>query len=314
MKGSYFPNEEYNFESASDKLVLFVEMLKARGCYIAEDGHIRSRKGGLMSKLMRNGYWLTMASYNKKTYYFCEHRVIWVWLNGAIPDGMEINHIDYDRGNNHIENLEVVTHSQNMQHSKPNLKPAMGERSGKSKLTDKQAKAIKTLGVICGWNVKQIKSLIGDFMSDANINRVVNGRRYPHITPGEILEVYPTLVEYTQNKSITPDEELKNYCLGLSGEVGEFNDLIKKMLYHGKDVQPVDLALELGDILYYLVAICNVLGFDFYEIALNNNAKLLARYPDGFSTTKSNDRIEEHTNGLESTIGNLTSSISEVIK
>ena len=60
IKGSYFPNEDYDFDNATDKLVLFVEMLKARGCYIGDDGHIRSKKGGNMSKLTRYGYWLTM--------------------------------------------------------------------------------------------------------------------------------------------------------------------------------------------------------------------------------------------------------------
>ena len=84
-----------------------------------------------------------------------------------------------------------------------------------------------------------------------------------------------------------------NYCMGLTGEAGEVIDLVKKMLFHGKEVSPVDIAYELGDVLYYLVAICNVIGLDFYEIALNNNAKLLARYPDGFSKQKSNERIEE---------------------
>ena len=108
MKGSYFPNEEYDFENAPDKIVLFVEMLKKRGCYIGEDGHIRGKRGGNMSKITRNGYWLTGAAYNRKDYYFCEHRVVWVWHNGAIPDGMVINHKDYNRSNNHIENLAVL--------------------------------------------------------------------------------------------------------------------------------------------------------------------------------------------------------------
>lgn len=293
-KGSYFPGEEYDFESAPDKLELFVEMLKSRGCYIAEDGHIRSRKGGMMSKLMRNGYYLTMAQYNKKCYYFCEHRVVWVWNNGAIPKDKEINHKDYNRANNKIENLEIVSHSENMQHSRPNFNPCRGEKSGKSKLTDKQAQAIKTLGNVCGWNVKQITSLLDGLMTGANIGRVINGKRYPNIIEAEsVLSIYPVVVDFTRNKSIGIEEELKNYALGLSGEVGEFNDLIKKMLYHGKEVQPVDLMLELGDILYYLVAICNVLGFDFSDIAVNNNTKLMARYPDGYSIQNSNDRIEE---------------------
>lgn len=294
IKGSYFPNESYDFENTPDKLVLFVKMLKARGCYISKDGHIRSNKGGLMSKLMKNGYWLTMAQYNKKCYYFCEHRVVWVWHNGAIPKGLVINHKDYNRANNKIENLELMTQSENVEYSRPNFNPPIGEKSGKAKLTDKQAQAIKTLGVICGWKPKQISSLIGeDRMRQNNIGRIITGKRYPNIEVGDIMAVYPTIVDFTQNKQVGIEEEIKDYALGLAGETGEVCDLIKKMFYHGKDVNPVEIVLELGDVLYYLCALCNVLGIDFYEIFLNNNAKLMARYPDGFSTKASNERIEE---------------------
>lgn len=295
IKGSHFPDEHYDFENTEDKLLLFVEMLKNRGCYIADDGHIRSKKGGLMSKLTRNGYWLTGASYNRKDYYFCEHRVIWVWHNGAIPQGLEINHIDYNRGNNRIENLEIVTRSENLRHSADHMKGSnIGEKSGRAKLTDKQAEAIKTLGVVCGWSPKQIQSVLQlDDMHTVSIGRIVRGERYPHITPGEILEVYPTIVEFTQNKDISAEEELKDYSMGLCGEVGELVDLFKKMLYHGKEVDPVEILLELGDIMYYLTAISNVLGLDLDLVALNNNAKLMARYPNGFSVVDSLNRIED---------------------
>lgn len=300
-KGSHFYYEYFDFSSENDKLPIFVEMLKSRGCYISDDGHIRSRKGGLMSKLVPNGYWLTCASYKRKILYFCEHRVIWVWYNGAIPEGFEINHIDYNRGNNHIENLELVTHSQNMLHSKPNFNPCYGEKSPKSKLTDSQAKMIKTLCNSCGWSKKDVSELIDGIVLPNNVSRIANGKRFPHIKEaGSLLEIYPTIVDFTRNKSISIEEELKNYCLGLAGEAGEVVDLVKKMLYHGKkDISPTDIMYELGDILYYLVAIANVLGIDFQEIAYNNNAKLLARYPNGFSEKDSNNRIEERAEMLK---------------
>lgn len=55
IKGSYFPNEDWDFSDSGKKLDVFVEMLKSRGCKIGTDWHIRSRKGNLMSKLTRNG-------------------------------------------------------------------------------------------------------------------------------------------------------------------------------------------------------------------------------------------------------------------
>lgn len=294
VKGSYFPDEIYDFTNAEDKLPLFVEMLKGRGYYIGQDNHIRSKKGTLSSKLMRNGYYMTSAQYNGKMYYFMEHRVIWVWNNGPIPSGLVINHKDYNRANNALDNLELLTQKENTAYSECHRNPARGEKSGKANLTNKQADAIKTLGITCGWSPSQIAALIGVRVS--NVRRVIRGERYPDaISKESILEVYPTLVDFTRNKEIGELEELKNYLLGLNGECGELTDIFKKVLYHGKEFDAVDVMLELGDILYYMTAICNILGMDLSEIMLNNNAKLMARYKNGYSIQQSLDRIEEQS-------------------
>ena len=104
-------------------------------------------------------------------------------------------------------------------------------------------------------------------------------------------------MDFTRNKEIGELEELKNYLLGLNGECGELTDIFKKVLYHGKEFDAVDVILELGDILYYMTAICNILGMDLSEIMLNNNAKLMARYKNGYSIQQSLDRIEEQSVG-----------------
>lgn len=292
LVGSYFPDEVYDFGAEDDKLPLFVEMLKNRGYYIGSDNHIRSKKGTLSSKLMRNGYYMTSAQYDKKTYYFMEHRVIWVWHNGAIPKGLVINHKDYNRANNAIENLELMTQKENTEYSRANFNPPRGEKSGKASLTDKQADAIKTLGELCGWSTKTISDIAG--VTPNTVRRVLRGERYPDaVSKSQILEVYPVIVDFTRNREIGELEELKNYLLGLNGEVGELTDIFKKALYHGKDYDPVDILLELGDILYYLTAVSNILGIDLTEIMLNNNAKLIARYKGGYSVNASLNRIEE---------------------
>lgn len=42
-----------------------------------------------------------------------EHRIIWAMHNGPIPDGMDIDHIDRNTGNNKLENLRLATRSIN---------------------------------------------------------------------------------------------------------------------------------------------------------------------------------------------------------
>lgn len=41
------------------------------------------------------------------------HRQVWVYHNGEIPKGLILDHIDRDRDNNQIENLRLVTQSEN---------------------------------------------------------------------------------------------------------------------------------------------------------------------------------------------------------
>ena len=291
-QGSHFPEEVYNFGEDSDKLQTFTKMLQERGYQIGIDNHIRSCKGVLASKLMKNGYYLTSAQYDGKMYYFMEHRVIWCWKNGAIPEGMVINHKDYNRTNNAIENLELMTQKENVEYSRSHFNPCQGEKSPRAGLTNKQAQAIKTLGEVCGWSPKQIGHLTD--VKSPTITKIVRGYRYPNIISAEdILEVYPTLVNFTRNLTISPEEELKNYLLGLNGECGELTDIFKKILYHGKDYDATDVMLEIGDVLYYLTAICNILGIDLTDVMLNNNAKLMQRYKDGYSIKDSLNRVED---------------------
>lgn len=91
----------------------------------------------------------------------------------------------------------------------------------------------------------------------------------------------------------TPEIELGgvlNAALGLSGEVGEFNDIIKKWIFHEKQLDIDHAKKEAGDICWYLAMLCESFGWDLDEIMQININKLKSRYPEGFDTYKANHR------------------------
>lgn len=81
-----------------------------------------------------------------------------------------------------------------------------------------------------------------------------------------------------------------NACLGLSGEIGEFNDMIKKWIFHEKGLDIEHAKKELGDIMWYIAMMCHSLDWDLDEIMQMNIDKLQTRYPDGFDTDRANNR------------------------
>ena len=81
-----------------------------------------------------------------------------------------------------------------------------------------------------------------------------------------------------------------NGCLGLSGEVGEFNDMVKKWIFHEKALDAEHAQKEMGDILWYIAMICHSFGWDMNQIMQMNIDKLKARYPDGFDVELSAHR------------------------
>ena len=91
----------------------------------------------------------------------------------------------------------------------------------------------------------------------------------------------------TSRKDLSPDSHLFNGILGLSGEVGECADLVKKKFYQdGRDIYD-DLKDELGDVLWYVAEVASAMEWDLEEVAQHNIDKLHRRYPEGFDAEMS---------------------------
>lgn len=101
---------------------------------------------------------------------------------------------------------------------------------------------------------------------------------------------YQALAMRTSNKDLSPDYHLLNGVLGLCGESGEVADMVKKNWMQGHDLDLDHVVKELGDVLWYVAETATAIGVDMETIMKMNIDKLKARYPDGFSSDRSQHR------------------------
>ena len=91
-------------------------------------------------------------------------------------------------------------------------------------------------------------------------------------------------------KSLVYSNEGYNFSLlltaaiGLGSETGEFQEIIKKILFQGKEFNEDNvfhMKRELGDIMWYWVNACRALNLDPNDVIAENVKKLESRYPGG---------------------------------
>jgi len=118
------------------------------------------------------------------------------------------------------------------------------------------------------------------------------------VTSNESLH-YASLISRMNNLELEDDcnvPQLLTAALGLTAESGEFNEVVKTIILHGKpynDDNVFHMKRELGDICWYIAQACMALDTSFDEIIEMNVDKLKARYPGGeFDVSKSENRAE----------------------
>ena len=102
-------------------------------------------------------------------------------------------------------------------------------------------------------------------------------------------------IEVVEENGVDPSR-LLTASIGLSGETGEFNDIVKKCIFQGKEMDEdsvTKLKSELGDVMWYIAQGCIALNTDIEELIDINTAKLEKRYPGGFDEFRSDNRDED---------------------
>lgn len=81
-------------------------------------------------------------------------------------------------------------------------------------------------------------------------------------------------------------------AVGLAGEAGEIMELVKKGIFHQHGLDRGLLHKELGDLLWYVAALCTKLDFSMSEVMTANIEKLKTRYPNGYNSADSKRRVD----------------------
>ena len=102
---------------------------------------------------------------------FLVHRLVAETFMPARAKGTEVNHINGDKADNRIENLEWITHTENMRHASR----VLGRRFGKSRLTDEQVREIRASVGTC----MEIASAYG--VSAMTISRIRTRKSYKEV-------------------------------------------------------------------------------------------------------------------------------------
>lgn len=90
----------------------------------------------------KKGYWfVSLSGDDGKVWNTSLHRISWIAVNGEIPDGYQVNHIDENRDNNCISNLNLTAPienanwgTRNEKISAVNSKPIVGLKDGVPKI------------------------------------------------------------------------------------------------------------------------------------------------------------------------------------
>lgn len=104
-----------------------------------------------------------------------------------------------------------------------------------------------------------------------------------------------TLIPAPDFEITDPQVMISWNTLGLVGEAGEVAELVKKGIYYQQGLDRERLKKELGDVLWYVAALCSNVGLTLEEVMQHNLDKLRSRFPDGWDPGRT---AAEHKTGV----------------
>ena len=115
--------------------------LKNNRWFITQEGVYKNRLWRLLKWTIRHWYHFVYTGNKQER----THRLVAEAFMWEIKEWFEVNHKDWNKLNNNIENLEIVTHAENVRHASNTWlnKPHFWMKNWNSILTEEQVNEIK---------------------------------------------------------------------------------------------------------------------------------------------------------------------------
>ena len=146
-----------------------------------KNGWLYTRRGKVLKPAINPcGYYAGAISEMGVLVSYLLHRIVaeeFVLNSRNLP---EVNHKDGIKTNNNANNLEWVSHSENIQHAFDNglIKPKVGSLNGMAKLNEEQVREIRAVAAACGSRYYGRKALSEKYgVSECTIKEVVTRRK-----------------------------------------------------------------------------------------------------------------------------------------
>ncbi len=189
-------SKDWNSMSSQEK----VEWLAVEGfpCYeVSNRGDIRSTKRykepRILSKnVSGTGYYYIHMRKDGKTYNKKVSRIVCkAFMPHVDPTRSYVNHIDGNKHNDCVENLEWCTQGENIEHAyRTGLRKSIkGEESPHSKLTEANVRHIRSMHKNGGYSTRQIARTFN--ISHTTVRKICNFTDWKHIKDNAVNSITP---------------------------------------------------------------------------------------------------------------------------
>lgn len=141
---------------------------------ISNYGDIFSKKYGKFKKLKklidRDGYVLVVLRTDNKSFTKKVHRLVLMMFDRMPSTGEECRHLDDNKINNHISNLNWSSHMVNMK----DIKYLTGDANCNTKFTDKKVSELRKLHATGQYTQRYLSNKFG--MSEGNVSLIINNK------------------------------------------------------------------------------------------------------------------------------------------